>query len=241
MVLYAQRKTLSLWFVDDEYLLEDNSRPFDFDHICPNSYNRGISNTLKKYNYINSIGNMRAWPFELNRHDKDGMMFEKIEEPNFSLTVEKRIRKKFKLANEKLSTVFHKWTFLPLSKEIWNKEKLSNVTSQSVKGRKGKVTPVKKFIDARAYKIYEEWYTLIASLSYYQYLEFTEIKNKLNLICSKALQQKEVAEKFSKIDICFDDYPLINDGVYIKVIDKVKPDKEDIDALFTLGSYSKEY
>jgi hypothetical protein len=78
MLLYAQRNYLRKKFPDYDParkdLWKDINRPWDFDHILPYSY---IYN--KKGDHIsidfcrhwnNSIGNLRAWPFEDNRSDQ---------------------------------------------------------------------------------------------------------------------------------------------------------------------------
>ncbi|QSV45466.1 DUF262 domain-containing protein [Geobacter benzoatilyticus] len=74
MVLYAQREWLVRWFSDFDPAspdqLEDTDRPWDFDHIHPQKYIYGKWNMpqiLKDWH--GSIGNLRAWPFELNRSD----------------------------------------------------------------------------------------------------------------------------------------------------------------------------
>ena len=75
-VLYAQRHWLNKFFPDynpaapDQ--LEDSDRPFDWDHIFPqkNFYNkRGLLSLWRDWPY--TIGNVRAWPMELNRSDQD--------------------------------------------------------------------------------------------------------------------------------------------------------------------------
>lgn len=77
MLLYAQRDWLATWFPDFDpsqpEFLEDKNRPWDYDHIHPQSYLQGkhggtlqgVPQLIKDWN--NSIGNLRAWPLEANR------------------------------------------------------------------------------------------------------------------------------------------------------------------------------
>lgn len=81
LLIYVQRDWLNLWFPDFDpslpEFLEDKNRPWDFDHIHPQSYLqgerggslKGIPQLIKDWN--NSIGNLRAWPLEANRADGD--------------------------------------------------------------------------------------------------------------------------------------------------------------------------
>jgi hypothetical protein len=81
ILLYAQRHSLNSWFPDyDPSLpdqLDDMNRPWDWDHIHPQSFLRNDNgNRLKNIPTIirdwhGSIGNLRAWPLELNRSDRD--------------------------------------------------------------------------------------------------------------------------------------------------------------------------
>jgi len=76
LVLYAQRYWLDLFFPGynpaDPDQLEDSDRPFDWDHIIPQNYffniKRHIFNMWRK-DWPQTIGNLRAWPMELNRGD----------------------------------------------------------------------------------------------------------------------------------------------------------------------------
>ena len=74
IVIYAQRDWLVKWFPSFDPSspdqLEDSDRPWDFDHIHPQKYvysRWNIPKVLKEWH--GSIGNFRAWPFELNRSD----------------------------------------------------------------------------------------------------------------------------------------------------------------------------
>lgn len=76
LVLYAQRYWLDIFFPGynpaDPDQLEDSDRPFDWDHIIPQSYFYNIKRrifNMWRYEWPQTIGNLRAWPMELNRGD----------------------------------------------------------------------------------------------------------------------------------------------------------------------------
>ena len=78
LVLYSQRRWLIKWFptYDPASLdnLEDTDRPWDFDHIHAQkyvSYKWNIPQVIKDWH--GSIGNLRAWPFELNRSNAEAV------------------------------------------------------------------------------------------------------------------------------------------------------------------------
>lgn len=97
-LLYAQREALYDWFGNEQEKLDDINAPYDFDHICPRSYFYRKRNLNKKFgnNFYDSNGNMRAWPFELNRHDSDNSMEEKfkpnMEEPYWQGVIKKYLK-----------------------------------------------------------------------------------------------------------------------------------------------------
>jgi len=75
LVLFAQRFWLDKFFpgynpaAPDQ--IEDSDRPYDWDHIFPQSYIDRAQNILSlwKDDWPHTIGNLRAWPMELNRGD----------------------------------------------------------------------------------------------------------------------------------------------------------------------------
>ncbi|MBS9525946.1 DUF262 domain-containing protein [Litoribacter alkaliphilus] len=72
LVLYNQRAFLAKLFSDEHYILEDTNQPFDWDHIYPYEFfhrKRKVAPIL--YDWYNSIGNLRAWPYALNRMDSN--------------------------------------------------------------------------------------------------------------------------------------------------------------------------
>jgi hypothetical protein len=88
ILLYAQRHWLAAWFPgfdpSQPEFLEDKNRPWDYDHIHPQSYLQGknggslqgMPQLIKDWN--NSIGNLRAWPLEANRSLGDCTPMQKL-------------------------------------------------------------------------------------------------------------------------------------------------------------------
>ncbi|MCC3154600.1 DUF262 domain-containing protein [Hymenobacter sp. BT770] len=84
LMLWFQRAYLQEWFVGYDPMSQDAAdTPFDYDHILPYSHAVCSGRTLKLYEegkgadrfyghrwfYINSLGNLRAWPAWANRSD----------------------------------------------------------------------------------------------------------------------------------------------------------------------------
>lgn len=81
LLLFCQRKFLYEYFDEKIFMLDDTNMPFDYDHLFPQSYIRrkkGIRKTLK--DWYNSIGNLRAWPYEMNKSDSDRPPYEKLKD-----------------------------------------------------------------------------------------------------------------------------------------------------------------
>ncbi len=105
VVDYAQREQLMHWFSDFDPTLpgqmDDVNRPWDYDHIHPQSM--GSSSSI--YNlpavireWHTSIGNLRAWPLELNRGDQNSVPARKLDEitldtRRFQLDKNKKLRR----------------------------------------------------------------------------------------------------------------------------------------------------
>jgi len=70
LIAYSQRHFLHEQFLPTHYGLEDTNIPFDWDHISPQkaiSF-RGIPKPIESA--YRTIGNLRAWPYRLNRMDQ---------------------------------------------------------------------------------------------------------------------------------------------------------------------------
>ncbi len=86
LIIYAQRENINKWFEDYDPAgpdqLEDTDRPWDFDHIHPANYGgvNSVPRLIKAWH--NSIGNLRAWPLELNRSQGDFAPGLKLSAPN---------------------------------------------------------------------------------------------------------------------------------------------------------------
>ena len=82
-LLYAQRRYLDRWFRDELFDLDDTNIPYDYDHILPQSWIQGkgkqkIMPELRDKAVYGSIGNLRAWPYSLNRKDQDNSLQKKF-------------------------------------------------------------------------------------------------------------------------------------------------------------------
>lgn len=83
LVLYSQRKFLNDHFKNKQFHLDDTNVPFDWDHISPNKFvykKFGIPKIIK--DWYGTIGNLRAWPFSLNRMDQDAVPARKFDPIN---------------------------------------------------------------------------------------------------------------------------------------------------------------
>lgn len=110
VLLYVQRDWINRWFPDFDpslpEFLEDKNRPWDYDHIHPQSFLQGPNGgTLRALPSIitdwhNSIGNLRAWPLEANRSDGDAPPSIKLktvssEEANYYISAENKCEASF--------------------------------------------------------------------------------------------------------------------------------------------------
>lgn len=72
LIIYAQRHFIESYFGQEQYRMEDTSLPFDWDHISPNNFVRRIRNVPKIVkDWYQTNGNLRVWPYALNRMDRD--------------------------------------------------------------------------------------------------------------------------------------------------------------------------
>lgn len=145
LVMYAQRNALDCWFKEDDFNLEDNNVPFDIDHICPISFKRYAKKDIKKV--INTIGNLRIWPYELNRFDKDDSANVKLYEKCNHENLQKL--QKYGLQSPKDIKSF---SFIG-ARESWNED--------YSKEKIGKGSELHEKIKKRSQQIYNAWYKLI--------------------------------------------------------------------------------
>ena len=86
MLLYAQRRYINSRFSDYDPsrkdLWEDHNRPWDFDHLLAAKYlynkKSGEYRQVCYEQWLNVIGNLRAWPLEDNRSDQYDLARDKI-------------------------------------------------------------------------------------------------------------------------------------------------------------------
>lgn len=168
IVLFAQREWLVKWFPDydpsSHEQLEDTDRPWDFDHIHPQKYIYGrwnIPQVIKDWH--GSIGNFRAWPFELNRSDAESVPRIKFkdacdEDNRFSL---KKRRNNGELNSELLKASFimkskdwPKWEACAPNKEGFEGNYLANAKTYG----ECRVSLISA-ITQRWVELYREWYS----------------------------------------------------------------------------------
>lgn len=91
MLLYAQRDFLNRQFKDYDPARKDfwkgHNRPWDFDHILARFYIHSKQGDHKTVcgEWLNTIGNFRAWPMEDNRSQQDETALVKLSEETGSL------------------------------------------------------------------------------------------------------------------------------------------------------------
>ncbi len=84
MLLYAQRRYIADKFRNydpsEKDMWEDYNCPWDYDHILAHYYTYYKQKSLKKFSshWVNTIGNLRAWPAEENRSDQKDLARDKI-------------------------------------------------------------------------------------------------------------------------------------------------------------------
>ena len=86
-VLYAQRDKLSQWYPEFDPTspsqLQDTEQPWDIDHIHPQNYVQGRHSMPPLITaWHSTIGNLRAWPSEINRAQHDLVPSQKLHHPN---------------------------------------------------------------------------------------------------------------------------------------------------------------
>lgn len=164
MVDYAQRAWLMRWFHDFDPTLpgqmDDLNRPWDYDHIHPQSM--GSSSSIRNLPAVirewhTSIGNIRAWPLELNRGDQD-------DAPAIKLDTTSHDTQRFQLEDSK---TLRKASFIGETKDWphWQNSvpnQLKNnrylLDAENAENRIALITA----ITTRFCRIYREWYESLA-------------------------------------------------------------------------------
>lgn len=233
LVLYAQKNVLAEWFNPDIFLLDDNSVPYDYDHICPSSFRRkrNIHKDIKLL--LDDVGNFRVWPFDLNRSDQDKDIATKFDFDKTNIFF-----KEYNIKDKK--------TLLKNSLVEW---KVSEYTLERIEGtrrtQQNNIDELVIDIQERSKFIYEVWYILIEKIfknkkvidKRFKYND-DEVINILNDI---------IIEKYNNVSIELkdSDYTVVNDNIVVNIFDRNIFSEKNEEAIlmktfyFTLASYSK--
>jgi hypothetical protein len=159
LLLYAQRHFLCKTFKEFDPLLQsDMNRPWDIDHILPYSYGTGHLDTPEHIkDWINCIGNLRAWPLELNRIDQDKLPAVKLSQGHidahldrftiYDLDSEASVQKASSIAEQ------------PQKEEPWDKiTRVKDPKSKFWQNHPDVAGAAPKAIGNRFIRIYQEWF-----------------------------------------------------------------------------------
>lgn len=157
LLLYAQRELLGRCFKDFDPSLpeqmEDINRPWDYDHIHPSAHVVGrwhIPEVVR--NWHGTVGNLRAWPFDLNRSDHDASPATKFSD------VDEQEKQRYGVegVGDKL-----RLSFMPARKDEdngewknWEKSAPEGGLANSREGQEALV----RAITTRFVRVYREWY-----------------------------------------------------------------------------------
>lgn len=159
LVLYAQRDFLHDIFKNKQFHLDDSNVPFDWDHIYPKSLinnKKNLPRLIKEF--YESIGNFRAWPYELNRMDSDALPYIKFNPAEYSEDIDflKQSWKRFIEKHKDLEADFHQISKNLLMWSVcateWAKSEIGDI-------KKGDAKEVFKLIVTRAVDLIGKWYT----------------------------------------------------------------------------------
>lgn len=235
LVLYAQREYLSLMFPEkDIFSLEDNSVPYDFDHICPSSYRRRKKINRKIKDLLDDIGNFRAWPYELNRSDQDNSISDKFNfEENKRSFNNYHINKK----SEVKKYSFVNWTYIA----NYTFDNLTNNTKES----KNETIRLCNNIQNRSYRIYKQWYDLIISI-YKQNKIGERLKYNYDNVIDTLNNTIRNNDKYNYIWISNNEEDqIMNNNIIVYICKNKVIAEKNVDELyeneftFTLASYSQ--
>ena len=160
LTLYAQRATLFDWFPTFDPTstdrLEDTDQPWDFDHILPSAFRSAhhVPQIIREWQ--SSVGNLRAWPAELNRSDGATKPIEKLCEPEPS--EKSRLIKVYRLHSlaDRLNASGVTEDELEQWREACPTDVASNYLTQPENSDKR--LAVLRVITARWIRLYENWF-----------------------------------------------------------------------------------
>ena len=161
LVLFAQRGWLLEWFPDFDPAspdrLDDTQRPFDYDHIHPQSYLANNTPNIVRTLH-GSIGNIRAWPLGANRALSDAMPVNKLSDPSDAEIVYGMRKQDDLLRASFLGPDMDDWWDSVPSKEDTNSRYLAQEDTRFEKYHPSRRSLLKA-ITGRTIALYEHWYT----------------------------------------------------------------------------------
>jgi len=171
-LLYAQREFIDGWFPEELFELDESMTPYDFDHILPSSFiYKGLGDKFN--NLYNSIANLRAWPYELNRGDQDKGLVKFVPwtlnidwwktHPYFEKWLQKVSAEE--LSAEELSAKLRDCLleaslcgFDPTDSNFWRNPENHKISRETIQDHQKAIL---KAIKKRLYDIYERWFVEI--------------------------------------------------------------------------------
>jgi hypothetical protein len=160
LILYAQRKFLNSVFKNKHFYLDDTNVPFDWDHIYPHKLIEKKKNTPRLIKeFYNSIGNFRAWPYELNRMDSAGTPKSKLNPPLSEIKQSNEHGQSWRRFIDKYPELITDINELPKKLLEWSVCQKEWALSDVNNIKTGDAKEVVKLIVKRAINIIDEWYT----------------------------------------------------------------------------------
>lgn len=233
LVLYAQKDIVAKWFNNPNiFLLDDNSIPYDFDHICPSSYRNKRKFNKKIKQLLDDIGNYRVWPFDLNRSDQD-----KDIKTKFDFNKKNNIFEKYEITNRKM---LFKYSLIK-----W--ENIDNYTIENL--NKSKLEKERRDlyndIQNRSKEIYDSWYKLVANIydndnkhNFWEKEDNEKIIDKINTEIKKNCKNVKI-----ELDESLDEIILQNNSILVFLYDEKQKDyieEKGFPFSVTLASYNSK-
>ena len=203
-LLYAQKDFLDNHFKyynpADTISWEDHNRPWDYDHIIPRAWSYGHSRTEAKLlvdEWLNTIGNFAAIPFEDNRaknkysdftyynNNYDDLLFDK----RFEKEITDKVAQDINIATKFKNLVFER--ILKIYAKCYNsfKEFLPDASMIISESEESDEELFSQFLDLIIQEIKTQYHTENTHIEYALYNQQFEVLNS-----------KEAAEKFLNLD-----------------------------------------
>lgn len=240
LVAYSQRAFLHEQFLPIHYELEDTNVPFDWDHISPQKA-IAFRNVPKPIDGVYStIGNLRAWPYSINRQDQAITPYQKFnpieEEPKERLQnslqdFSKKIKSTIKITNKsELKRILLEASICEKEWENCNTDKLR---------KRNEWEPIYDLIMKRMIRLYQNWYD---DLLIDQLYPVNSLVNFESLFYKGKWHKNPKTDKYVKeyLDYTNYDYWLSNPILpNIYIFFEYKHDKELVDDNFSFGLFQK--